>query len=142
MLKYEDVHNALSRVAASRLLDTPVEDLVMVALAVWHEGFVPDVAWVCRLDKKSQCVVGYTIEFLAGFNVLCHEEREKLLQFSCDLKFSCSANIEPDDYRDELATEWGLEHDLTPYFEHIAHFQTRHYKHVSEYERPSSNFRL
>lgn len=142
MLKNEKVYKALDRVARSGLVDAPVDDMVTVALAVWHEGFVPNTTWVKKLDQRSQLVVGYVVEFLAGFNVLCNEERKKLLRFSRKLKPSNPQFVEPDAYRDELATEWGLKNDLTPYFEHLSHFQTRHYGHKSEYKRPSPNFTL
>ncbi|WP_086930650.1 hypothetical protein [Agarilytica rhodophyticola] len=142
MLNDKDVYDALDRVAESRLRNTSVEDMVAVALAVWHEGFVPDVSWAKNLNPESQRVVGYMIEFLAGFNVLCHEERENLLSFSEKLKPSSVPYVTPDRYRDELATDWGLKHDVTPYFEHLSHFQTRHYGHNSDYERPSPNFVL
>ncbi|OZG70327.1 hypothetical protein BTA51_26800 [Hahella sp. CCB-MM4] len=142
MLNREEVHNALERVANSGLVDTPVDDLVMVALAVWHEGFVPDEVWAKRLDSMSQLVVGYVVKFLSRFNVLCAEEYEKLQQFSAKLKPSTPPQVKPDEYRDDLATAWGLEHDLTPYFKHISHYQTRHYVHESNYKRPSPNFVL
>lgn len=142
MLNDKAVYDALGRVAESRLRNTSVEDMVAVALAVWHEGFVPDVSWAKKLNPISQRVVGYVLEFLAGFNVLCHEERENLLHFSRELKPSSVPRATTDPYRDELATDWGLEYDVTPYFEHLSHFQTRHYGHKSEYERPSPNFVL
>jgi hypothetical protein len=142
MLENKEVYKALASVAKSSLLNTPVEDLVKVAVAMWHEGFVPDYSWVKKLDQESQRVVGYMAEFFAGFNVLCNEERKTLLQFSEQLKPSNPQYIKPDDNRDELATQWGLEHDLPPYFEHLSHFQTRHYEHKSSYKRPSANFVL
>ncbi|MCG8610149.1 MAG: hypothetical protein MI864_06390 [Pseudomonadales bacterium] len=142
MLKHQKVYSALSRVAKTGLLNTPVDDLVMVVLAVWHEGFVPEVSWANKLDPQSKLVVGYMAEFLAGFNVLCTEERSKLLEFSAKLKPLHPTCVDPDNYRDELATEWGLEHDLAAYFEYFSHFQTRHYGHHSKYKRPSSNFAL
>jgi hypothetical protein len=142
MLENNEVYKALATVAKSGLLNTPVEDLVMVAIAIWHEGFVPNYSWVKKLDQESQLVVGYMVEFFAGFNVLCGEERKKLLQFSEEFKPHNPAYDKPDDNRDELATEWGLEHDLTLYFEHLSHFQTRHYEHKSSYKRPSPNFVL
>ena len=142
MLKNEKVYNALERVAQSGLLQASVDDLVAIAVAMWHEGFVPDNTWVSTLDQKSQSVVGYMAEFFAGFNVLCNEERKRLLWFAEKLKPSSPQYVKPDDYRDELATQWGLEHDLTPYFGHLSHFQTRHYQHQSSYKRPSPNFAL
>jgi hypothetical protein len=142
MLENKEVYKALESVATSGLLNTPVEGLVIVAIAIWHEGFVPDYSWVKQLDQESQLVVGYMAEFFAGFNVLCDEERKKLLQFSEEFKPSNPAYVKPDDNRDELATQWGLEHDLPPYFEHLSHFQTRHYNHTSSYKRPSPNFVL
>ncbi|WP_103654445.1 hypothetical protein [Agarilytica rhodophyticola] len=142
MLNDKGVYDALGRVAESRLRNTSVEDIVAVALAVWHEGFVPDVSWAKKLNPTSQRVVGYALEFLAGFNVLCHEERECLLSFSNQLRSADIPYVEPDPHRDDLATDWGLKHDITPYFEHLSHFQTRHYGHNSEYKRPSPNFVL
>ena len=140
MLKNEDVYEALERVSNSRLKDTSSDDLVMVALAVWHEGFVPNETWAKSLTLKQQLVVGYVMEVLSGFNVLCQEERKKLVEFSGKLRPSNPPYVEPDDYRDEVATEWGLENDLTPYFKHLSHYQTRHYAHKSTYKRPSPNF--
>ncbi|WP_444925425.1 hypothetical protein ACJJI4_12965 [Microbulbifer sp. TRSA002] len=142
MVNKQQVYQALDRVAKSGLINSRPEDMVLIALVSWHEGFVPEVAWARKLDQKSQLVVGYLAEFFAGFNVLCHEEREKLLQFSEKLKPSIPQLVEPDEYRDELASEWGLEYDITPYFEHLSHYQTRHYKHKSNYKRPSPNFTL
>jgi hypothetical protein len=142
MLENVEVYKALERVAKSGLLNAPIDDVVMVSVVMWHEGFVPDRNWAKKLDQKSQLVVGYLAEFLAGFNVLCNEERLKLLQFSEELKPSNPKNVEPDVYRDELATQWGLEHDLSSYFEHISHFQSRHYEHKPGYKRPSPNFTL
>ena len=142
MLDHQAVYSALKQVAKSTLSNAPVDGLVTVAVAVWHEGFVPDYEWVRKLDKKSQLVVGYMLEFLAGFNVLCKEERDNLLSLAETLKPANPPHVKPDPFRDELATEWGLEHDLTPYFEHLSHFQTRHYGHKSEYRRPSPNFTL
>lgn len=142
MLDTREVYKALHNIAKSGLTDTPVEDIVTVAIAVWHEGFAPDIKWAETLDPKGQLIIGYTIEFLAGFNVLCKEERQKLLLFSGRLKPSNPPQVKPDDQRDTLATQWGLEKDLTSYFEYISDFQTRHYKHESEYKRPSPNFVL
>ncbi len=142
MLDNSEVYKALRNIAKSGLVDTPVDDIVTVSIAVWHEGFAPDIKWAEALDSKSQLIVGYTIEFLAGFNVLCTEEREKLLFFSERLRPASLPQVKVDDQRDQLATQWGLENDLTPYFEYISDYQTRHYKHVSEYKRPSPNFIL
>ncbi len=142
MSEKQDTYLALARIAKSRLVNTNAEDMTMVALAFWHEGFVPDVEWAKALDPKGQLVVGYVVEFLAGFNVLCGEERDNLLSVADNLRPFTPLAVEPDEYRDELATEWGLEQDITPYFEYISHYQTRHYIHKSDYKRPSGNFVL
>lgn len=142
MLEDDQVYTALERVSKSGFLNAPVDDLVTVAVAMWHEGFVPHHAWVKKLDQRSLLVVGYLAEFLAGFNVLCSEERNHLLQFAEKLRPAHPPSVKPDEYRDELATQWGLEYDLAPYFEHLSHYQTRHYQHESAYKRPSKNFVL
>ena len=141
MINKKDLYRVLERTADSGLIQVQKKDMVSLAVAIWHEGFVPDTNWVKQLDNKSQRVVGYMAEFFAGFNVLCHEEREALLVFSAQLKNNIPV-VEKDEYRDALATEWGLENDLTKYFEDIAHYQTRHYVHTSDYKRPSANFVL
>ncbi len=142
MLNKHDINLTLSRIVKSKLVIADPNDMVLLALAFWHEGFVPDFDWTKELDEDGQHIVGYLTEFFAGFNVLCHEEREQLLRFVNKLKPLTPKNIAPDEYRDELATEWGLEHDITPYFEYLSHYQTRHYDHKSDYIRPSSNFVL
>ncbi len=89
MLNKQDTYLALARIAKSRLVNTNAEDMTMVALAFWHEGFVPD------------------------------------------------------EYRDELAIEWGLEQDITPHFEYI-YIITKLVTIfiISDYKRPSGNFVL
>ncbi|GLS25905.1 hypothetical protein [Marinibactrum halimedae] len=141
MIPQNKINKAFKKVIQSELKDASTEDVILIATAIWHEGFVPDIAWLESLSIEDQCIAGYITEFLAGFNVICKEEREHLLSVS--KHFSSNAkNIAPNKNRDELATQWGVAHDLTPYFEHIAHLQTRHYKHTSEYKRPSRNFVL
>ena len=95
MLNKQDTYLALTRIAKSRLVNTHAEDMTMVALAFWHEGFVPDVEWAKALDPKSQLIVGYVVEFLAGFNVLCSEERDNLLSVAHKLRPVTPTAVEP-----------------------------------------------
>lgn len=113
----------------------------MLAIAFWHEGFVPDLMSLKHLTETELKVAGYLCKYFSQFNVLCDEEMDALLAVSTEIRNLVGeiTNSETKNI-DDVAVKWGLENDLTPYLEYFLDCQTRHYIHDSDYVRPSPNF--
>ena len=113
-----------NRLVSNDFANASPEDVKTVALAVWHESFVPTVE---HLRKEALKRAGYLVDKLMRFNCvptavkqqLCNL-RDQLLQFAEAVASKC----------EKLAKQWGLASDLKREVSSLLEFQTRHYQHA------------
>lgn len=110
------------------------EDLKQVALAVWHEGFVPTVTE--KTVNKS--AAGYVVDKLRRFSCVPESSKVELTHLAERLKASSGVAMTHVDYReklaqakrlDPLAKDWGLDSDLKQEVRSLMDFQRRNYRH-------------
>jgi hypothetical protein len=103
------------------------EDVKTVALAMWHENFVPCVE---HLADKSAQAAGYVVDKLMRFNCVSRELKGLLSALLAKLRAVVS--VVPVKVRgcDKLAQNWGLMSDLKLQVRQLLEFQTRHYVHA------------
>ncbi|MGI3043421.1 hypothetical protein ACRTDM_16985 [Shewanella algae] len=106
------------------------EDVKTVALAIWHENFVPKVT---HLSESSARAAGYVVDKLMRFNCVSQELKAKLRGVLAQLKSMFSFTpVKPVKIEgcDKLAQSWGLTTDLKLQVRELLEYQTRHYKHA------------
>lgn len=117
-------------------LDTlaPAE-LKPVALALWHEDYVPKLD---NLNHESELQkAGYLIDFMSSFNCVDESRQRELIQLVNEIKstlselFELSRQCEAKFSEDELAQEWCLKEDATEAVYDLLEYQTRHYVHAA-----------
>lgn len=103
------------------------EDVKAVALAMWHENFVPHVK---HLSESSAKAAGYIVDKLMRFNCVSQELKAKLRNVLITLKGMFSFTPVKVKSCDKLAQSWGLVEDLKQQVRELLEYQTRHYKHT------------
>ncbi|HFQ4920905.1 TPA: hypothetical protein ACGUPI_003182 [Vibrio vulnificus] len=100
------------------------EDVKTVALAMWHEGFVPSVE---NLPESAMAAAGYVVDKLMRFNCVSVELKERLRNVLDRLRASFSFVVSQVKGCDKLALDWGLSSDLRAQVRELLPYQTRHY---------------
>jgi len=119
----------LIRIASSGLSKAAKEDVVQLACAIWHEGYVPSVEFILSRGKEEQRIIGYLTEFLAAFEVLSLDQIKTLVWVAEEIKEQLQPQYKEAKGLDDIAKEWGMDVGINDYLEHILFYQTRHYKH-------------
>lgn len=134
----EEVQKAFDRLTQSNnfsCIDN--EDLKIVALAIWHSGFIP----IVNDSISSIPVAGYVIDKLRRFSCVPQEAKCELTALTRILKSSLESDAEQKNLAtnkrlDPLAIEWGLESDLKIEVRRLLKYQSRSYRPV-EHDAPN-----
>jgi hypothetical protein len=123
-----DTSSVLLKVAKQGLLASSTDEIVKLACAYWHEGFLPDIGSAMLLPLEQQKRIGYITEFFSTFNIVEKERATKLVGLALKLKKKIAPDRN-DSNADEIAAEWGLDENLNDFHKDILFYQTRHYEH-------------
>ena len=107
-----------------------VEDLKPIALAFWHEGYVPKLS---NLNEEQLRKAGYLMDRFRGYNCIPKTHKRKLASLVKELKQSLSEVpevIENADNLELLAQKWHLNEDISHLMSPLLKYQTRHYVHT------------
>ncbi|ENV71695.1 hypothetical protein F946_02775 [Acinetobacter johnsonii ANC 3681] len=115
------------RLVSSEFSLVSFEDVKTVALAMWHENFVPQVKHLSEFSAKA---AGYIVDKLMRFNCVSQELKAKLRNVLTELKAKFSFTPVKVKNCDKLAQNWGLAEDLKQQVRELLEYQTRHYKHT------------
>ncbi|MFV8385367.1 hypothetical protein ACNO5E_14865 [Vibrio parahaemolyticus] len=115
------------RLVSSEFSLASFEDVKAVALAMWHENFVPKVT---HLPETSAKAAGYVVDKLMRFNCVSPELKAKLRDVLTVLKGMFSFTPVKVKGCEKLAQSWGLATDLKQPVRELLEYQTRHYKHA------------
>ncbi len=115
------------RLVSSEFSLASFDDVKAVALAMWHENFVPSVT---HLSETSAKAAGYVVDKLMRFNCVSQELKVKLREVLAVLKERFSFTPVKVKGCEKLAQSWGLATDLKQQVRELLEYQTRHYKHV------------
>lgn len=123
-----DPQALLQKVASTGISAAGKEDMIELACAFWHEGFVPDSAKIMQLDAARRQVAGYLTEVFSTFNVLDVASAKRLLEVAKQIKSTFEVDIQVES-EDEIAGEWGLMEGIGQHLDYLLYYQTRHYVH-------------
>ena len=123
------------KVISSSFCHLSVEDLKPIVLALWHEGYIPELS-LSELNSEELRKAGYLIDRFRGYNCiprpqklelaeLARKVEQSLSDMSQDLNNSGVENLEP------LAEKWNLSEDISHVMSSLLKYQTRHYIHTS-----------
>ncbi|MCE0494664.1 hypothetical protein [Vibrio salinus] len=123
---------AFDRLVTNDFRHASIDDVKIVAIAIWHEDFIPDVNDLDSVDSaKAAC---YVIDKLMRFNCVDGEQQKKLINVlnSVSRRFELIPllDLERNQGLDLLARKWGLKSDLKLMTRKLLYYQTRHYKHT------------
>ncbi len=112
------------------------ESIKALALAIWYENFVPEVASICDLQQVTRA--GYLLERLAAFHCVTPVVRQSLKEKIKFLEVIASEEMQllPLSYVvnnnrtliDPLARRWHLSDSFRVHIQSLLPYQTRHYK--------------
>ncbi len=123
------------KVVRSPLGTLASDELKPVALALWHENYVPNLD---NLNHESELQkAGYLIDFMSSFNCVDESRQRELMRLTNEIKstlselLELSRQCEAEFSEDELAQEWCLKEDATEAVYDLLEYQTRHYVHAA-----------
>lgn len=119
----------IEKIAKQELASTSVEDMVSLACAFWHEGFIPDFDKICHLPKNQLQLIGYLTEFFSLFHCVAETRAIELVNLANKIKVIVQPQPTADN-PDEIAAEWGLTDNMNKFLGDILYYQTRHYHHT------------
>jgi hypothetical protein len=112
------------------------ESIKALALAIWYENFVPEVASICDLQQVKRA--GYLLERLTAFHCVTPVVRQSLKEKIKFLEVRASEEMQllPLSYVvnnnrtliDPLAQRWHLSDSFRVHIQSLLPYQTRHYK--------------
>ena len=118
------------KVVNSPFFSLSVEDLKLIALAFWHEGYTPELS---NLNKEQLRKAGYLIDRFRGYNCISKTHKRKLASVVKEVRQSLSEAAEVADSADNLeplAQKWNLKEDVSHLISPLLKYQTRHYVHT------------
>ena len=141
MVKYKNqAQQAFDEIVQNRLTEIPSEPLVIVALAVWYEDFVPDITRLTGITEIKGA--GYLLEKLMTFHCVTRAVRLSLTPTVDELIQNASSEIEliPKEMilklkqfsGDGLALRWRLKEDIHRQVQDLLPYQVRTYSHNRE----------
>ncbi|EGA64172.1 hypothetical protein [Vibrio brasiliensis] len=116
---------SFERLISREPMHADFEDLKRLALAVWHEGFTPNVDAVSGYEAQVTC---YLLERLIRFNCVNDDRYGEIDDIIKRLEKDL---IIPPNSRDDIsksAQKWGLNSDLNVLIRLLLPYQTRHYR--------------
>ena len=126
---------AFNKIVQTRLTDIPSELLVIVALAIWYEDFVPDITRLTEITKIKRA--GYLLEKLMSFHCVARGVRLTITPAINELIRKASDHIDllpiesvlitKQFSGDGLALRWGLTEDIHVQVQDLLPYQTRTY---------------
>lgn len=122
-----DTQSLLEKVAAQGLSASSKDEIVLLARAYWHEGFVPDLDRVLRLPSDRQKLAGYLTEFFSMFYCMEEERALALAEVARRIKAAATPRL-AENNKDQLAAEWGLVDTINVFLPDILPYQKRHYR--------------
>ena len=124
-----NIDKQFKKVVSSPFSNLSVEDLKPIALAFWHEGYVPELS---NLNFKQLRKAGYLIDRFRGYSCISRVHKRKLASLVKELKQCLSEVpevIENADNLELLAQKWHLNEDVSHLMSPLLKYQTRHYIH-------------
>lgn len=102
------------------------ERLKTVALALWYEGFVPDLE---NLEPADKGQAGFVVDKLTRYNCLEKSKKESVRSTLLPkLATASQAGQAAGSVSDTLASYWGAHCNLKAEFKALLPYQRRHYR--------------
>lgn len=120
------------KVISSSFANLSLLELKPIALAFWHENYIPNLQDLSFLELQK---AGYLIELFANFNCVSDTRQLELMKLVAQIKQDLPLPIKPTKILtsrssvDAIAQEWNLSEDLSSLMQYLLPFQTRHYIH-------------
>jgi hypothetical protein len=128
---------SFNEIVQNRLTDIPSEPLIIVALAVWYEDFVPDITQLTEIMEITRA--GYLLEKLLTFHCVTRVVRLSITPTIDELVRRASGHIEllplesilkvKQFSGDGLALRWRLPEDIHLQVQDLLPYQVRTYSH-------------
>ena len=121
---------AFERLVSQEPMNADFKDLKQLALAVWYEGFTPDVSAVSEYEAQVTC---YLLERLIRFNCVDenrYDELEGIIK-RIEKNLVIHRTNDNDHHISKLARKWGLNSDMNALIRKLLPYQTRHYRQES-----------
>lgn len=122
------LNQQFNKFVRSPLSEISVEDFKPLALAIWYEGFTPNVY---GLKSNELQKAGYLLDRLMRFNCVSDDRKLELMKIVSDVRLSLKQNLHsPLSLADvePLAQKWNLDEDISLIIQQLLPFQTRHYQ--------------
>ncbi len=126
---------AFNEIVQNRLTYIPSEPLVIVALAIWYEDFIPDITQISEIKELTRA--GYVLEKLMTFHCVTRDVRLSITPTINGLVREASNHIEllpvesilntKQFSGDGLALRWRLKEDIHRQVQDLLPYQTRTY---------------
>ncbi|MFM2590995.1 hypothetical protein [Vibrio sp. TBV020] len=120
--------DAFERLISQEPMNADFEDLKLLALAVWYEGFTPDVASVSGYEAQVTC---YLLERLIRFNCVSDNRYVEIEGIIKRIENDLIIHRTNDHHISKLARKWGLNSDMNALTGKLLPYQTRHYRQES-----------
>jgi len=122
---------AFNRLVSRDLSEASPVDIKTLALAIWHEEFIPDTV---ALDIHTARSGLYLIDALMRFNCVSVSSKSELrcLLSSVSFRFNLwnELYVNRTSRVSDIAIKWGLTSDVRLLLRDLLPYQTRHYKHT------------
>ena len=128
-----DAQTSFERLVSQDFKHASFDDVKLVVLAVWHEGFIPDISQLDEIYAARSA--NYLLDKLKRFNCVPLQQKMKLnrvislLTSRFELDNVPNTTLDLDSPLESLAIRWGLNSDLKLMIRQLLPYQTRHYKH-------------
>lgn len=119
---------AFERLISQEPKNAHFKDLKRLALAVWYEGFTPDVVAVSGYEAQVTC---YLLERLIRFNCVDDNRYDELEGIIKRIAKDLVIHRTNDHQISKLARKWGLNSDMNALIGKLLPYQTRHYRQKS-----------
>ena len=116
--------NDFFKVTKKGLALASTEEVVRLALSLWHERFLPSFS---GMDLEEKRTAGYMVDFLSRFECVDQEQKLRLRELADAAKQELPRRTSQSRV-DSLARDWGLDNDLRPFTKALLPYQTRHYR--------------
>jgi len=107
-----------------------VDDLKPIALAFWHESYIPELD---DLNSEELKKAGYLIDRFRGYNCIPRTQKRELASVIKEIEQSILVAVEAIEHLENLeplAEKWNLNEDVSHLMSSLLEYQTRHYVHT------------
>ncbi|MEO1672695.1 MAG: hypothetical protein AAFR77_18275, partial [Cyanobacteria bacterium J06631_2] len=109
-----------------------VDDLKPIALAFWHESYIPELD---DLNSEELKKAGYLIDRFRGYNCIPKTQKRELASLVKEVEQSISMpvavqSMDNAESLEPLAKKWNLNEDVSHLMSSLLEYQTRHYVHT------------